>query len=333
MRAAAELVEVWRGPILESRHWGHALICDAQGKIVQAWGNPDEVILPRSSAKMIQAQPLVESGAADAFGLTEDRLAFACASHQAAPVHTAMVRTWLGELGLGEEDLRCGPEMPRDTAARLEIECAGGTACRVHNNCSGKHSGFLTLAKHLGAGPEYLEIDHPVQRAVREAFEDVTGEDSPGFGIDGCSAPNFATTMHGMARAMGFFAGARIDGSSARERAAARLRDAMRAHPLLVAGEGRACTELMRAMDGRVTLKTGAEGYFIAILPEQKLGIAVKAADGATRAAECIVAALLVRLGALDPDHPATLKCMNVPVLNRAGQLTGHIKPSATLLD
>ena len=331
MTQPVEMVEVWRGEFLESRHRGHAVICDAQGNIVQAWGDPDAVILPRSSAKMIQALPLVESGAADAFGLGVDRLALSCASHQGAPIHTDMVQTWLGELGLGDDAFRCGAEVPRDTETKHAMIRADGSPCQWHNNCSGKHSGFLTLTRHLGAGPEYVDPGHPVQLAVREAFEDVTGMDSPGFGIDGCSAPNFATTVHGLARAMGFFAGADIDGGSTRERAAARLRDAMRTFPELVAGEGRACTELMRAMDGRVALKTGAEAVFVAMLPEQKLGIALKIVDGATRASECAIASLLVKLGALDPNHPATLKRMNAPVRNWRGIETGIIRPAEAL--
>ncbi|MGB8623813.1 MAG: asparaginase, partial [Paracoccaceae bacterium] len=213
MTQAVPMVEVWRGAFLESLHRGHAVICDAAGQVVEAWGDPDKVILPRSSVKMIQALPLIESGAAAAAGLSEAQLALACASHQGAAIHTDMVRAWLADLGLGDDDLRCGPEVPRDRETKHAMIRAYGTPCQYHNNCSGKHSGFLTLARHLGAGPEYVDPSHPVQLAVREAFEDVTGMASPGFGIDGCSAPNFATTVHGLARAMAFFAGAREDGA------------------------------------------------------------------------------------------------------------------------
>jgi len=289
------------------------------------------VILPRSSSKMIQALPLVESGAADAFGLTPEHLALACASHQGAAIHSDRVMRWLADLGLGDDDLRCGPEFPRDTDAGHAMIRAYGSPCQYHNNCSGKHSGFLTLTRHLDAGPDYIDPAHPVQQAVRDAFESVTGHTSPGYGIDGCSAPNFATTLHGFGRAMAFFANANPDGPTVRERAAARLVDAMTKHPDLVAGEGRACTELMRAMDGKVAIKTGAEGVFIAIIPEKKLGVALKAADGATRAAECIMASLLVRLGVLDATHPATLKRRNAPVLNRRDIVTGHIRPAAAI--
>lgn len=326
MTHAAPFTEIWRGPFLESVHEGHAVICDDSGQIVEAWGNPEATILPRSSAKMVQALPLLTSGAADKHGLTTEQLALACASHQGAAIHTDRVALWLDALGLGDDDFRCGPQEPDDRDAMEKLIRAHEKPCQIHNNCSGKHAGFLTLNQHLGGNADYVEIDHPVQQACLEAFERVTGETSPGYGIDGCSAPNFASTLHGMARAMAHFAAA-PDGSPE-----ARLHQAMRLHPELVAGESRACTELMRAMEGRVALKTGAEGFFIAILPDRKLGIALKAACGTTRAAECAIAALLVRLGELDPEHPATLKRMNAPILNRRGIETGTIKPAAGLL-
>lgn len=326
------LVEVWRGPFLESIHQGHAVICDASGGIVAAWGDPNAVILPRSSAKMIQALPLVESGAADAAGLTPAHLALACASHQGAPGHSDMVADWLGTLGLGDDDLRCGPEAPRDRPIKHDMIRAGGTPCQWHNNCSGKHAGFLTLTQHLRAGPAYIDPDHPVQGAVLEAFEGVTETKSPGFGIDGCSAPNFGTTLQGLARAMAFFAAADAESGPVRNRAAGRLVRAMIAHPWLVAGDGRACTELMQACTQPVAIKTGAEGVFVAILPEQRLGVALKISDGATRASECAMAAILVRLGVLGAEHPATLRRMNVPVPNRRGLQTGFIRPAQALL-
>ncbi|MFP7672233.1 asparaginase [Marivita sp. S0852] len=331
MTQAAPLAEIWRGPFLESVHAGHAVICDGTGQIVSAWGNPDAVVLPRSSSKMLQALPLVTSGAADTAGLGAEHLALACASHQGAPRHVDRVNQWLSDLGLTDNALQCGPQESRDADLRIDMIRAKKSPCRVHNNCSGKHAGFLTLAHHLEAGPDYVAPDHPVQTACRDAFETVTGMDSPGFGIDGCSAPNFATTMHGMARAMGWFAtaGQRSDRLS---KAATRLTEAMYTHPDLVAGDGRACTRLMRASQNPIALKTGAEGYFIAILPRHGLGIAVKAADGATRAAECAIAALLVRLKVLHPAHPDVAAFLNPAIVNWDGLVTGEIKPAPGLM-
>lgn len=330
MTGPAPLAEIWRGSFLESVHLGHAVICDASGQIVEAWGNPDEVVLPRSSSKMLQALPLITSGAADAHGLTTEQLALACASHQGAAIHTDRVSQWLEDLGLGERDLRCGAQMPNDEPAQRALIKTDTSPCQIHNNCSGKHAGFLTLSKHLGAGPEYIDPDHPVQKACLDAVEETTQMTSPGFAIDGCSAPNHATSLHAMARAMAFFASAHTRSDTV-STAAARLTEAMSLHPELVAGETRACTELMRAMGGKVAIKTGAEAFFIAIVPEKQMGVALKVADGATRGAECAIAALLVRLGVLAADHPATLKRMNAPITNWRGTLTGYIRPAAGL--
>ncbi|MBK1634987.1 asparaginase [Rhodovulum adriaticum] len=326
MSTAVVMVEVQRGGLVESRHRGHAVVCDASGAVVAAWGDPDAVILPRSSVKMIQALPLIESGAADRAGLGVEQLALACASHQGAPLHVGKVGDWLATLGLDESHLRCGAQPTRDRDERQRMVRAEEAPCQLHNNCSGKHAGFLTLTRDLGAGPEYNEIDHPVQVAVRAAFEDVTGAASPTFGIDGCSAPNFATTMQGLARAMARFAVARPDTGDARGRAAGRLVQAMMAHPDLVAGQGRACTELMQAAEGKAAIKTGAEGVFTAILPEQGLGVALKIEDGAARASEAAIAALLVRLGVLQADDPAVRRRMAAPVTNWRGITTGEVR-------
>lgn len=322
------LVELTRGGMIESVHRGHAVICDDQGEVLEAWGDPDKVIFPRSSCKMIQALPLIESGAGA--GLSPAQLALACASHQGARGHADAVRAWLDDLGKGDDDLRCGPQPSRDRPTRNAMIRAGDAPCRVHNNCSGKHAGFLTLAAHLNAGPEYNDLDHPVQIAVRAATEETCGETASAVGIDGCSAPNFAVSLAGLGRSMSAFAtaGARTD---ARSKAMVQLVDAMRRHPALVAGTGRACTELMEAMGGRVAVKTGAEGVFIAILPEQRCSVALKIEDGGTRAAECAVAALLVRLGALDHDHPLTRRRLDAPLTNFAGQEVGEIRAAQTL--
>ncbi|MEM9124821.1 MAG: asparaginase [Pseudomonadota bacterium] len=322
------MTELWRGPLLESLHSGHAVICDDTGQIVRSWGDPHIVIYPRSSAKMIQALPLVTSGAAAKYGLNSEHLALACASHNGAAIHTQRAAAWLDHLGLAEPDLRCGPQEPSDMAARDGLILADETPCQLHNNCSGKHCGFLTVAQHMGAGPEYLEIDHPVQQACLSAIEETTGETSPAFGIDGCSAPNFATSLAGLARAMAWFASA-SDRSDRASVAAAELTAAMIKHPDLVAGETRACTELMRAMQGRAAIKTGAEAVFVAIIPDKRLGVALKITDGTTRASECAIAAILVSLGVLSPDHPATRTFMNATQYSRRGLECGVIKPAA----
>ncbi len=320
------LVEVWRGSFLECQHRGHAVIVNAVGDIIESWGNPFEEILPRSSSKILQALPMVESGAADAFGLTPAQLALSCASHQGDPLHTSAVSNWLSALNLSENDLRCGTHWPAGKKTSNELVKSGKKPCQIHNNCSGKHCGFLTFNKYLAGDTDYVNINHPVQKAVLLAFEEMTGETSSGHGIDGCSAPNFSTSLKGLATAM-----ARM-GSGVRGNASIRLVEAMAKYPLLVAGEGRACTELMGAIGGRVVLKTGAEGVFTAILPDEGLGIALKIEDGATRGSESAVAALLVRLGVANKAHPMVQKRMCPTLKNAAGLIVGGIRPAEVLL-
>jgi L-asparaginase II len=329
MQNAVPMVEVIRGGRVESIHHGHAVICNGKGEVVRAWGDAATVIYPRSSCKMIQALPLMESGVGAA--LSDAQVALACASHQGAAAHTGMVTRWLADLGLSEGDLRCGAHEPYDTDARNGLVLAHKKPCQIHNNCSGKHTGFLMMTKAMKAGPEYTDIGHPLQQAILQATQEVTDEASPGFGIDGCSAPNHACTIHGLARAMGAFAVA-SDTGDARARAMHRITRAMHAHPDLVAGEGRACTELMRATTATVALKTGAEGVYTGILPTLGFGIAVKAADGSARATEAMVTGLLIHFGLLDADHPAAQKRLGGPQHNWRGFVTGHTQLVAGLI-
>ena len=327
MGSCVNLVEVWRGAFLECIHRGRVVVCDFRGDVLAEWGDSSAVILPRSSSKMLQALPLIESGAAARFGLGFEQLALSCASHQGAHIHTDRVDAWLGVLGLSENDLCCGPQEPSALLERNELVRGGKRFDRTHNNCSGKHTGFLTLNKHLGGGPDYVEPDHHVQRAVLAAFEEMSGETAAGYGIDGCSAPNFACSLRGLATAMARMANP--DGLGVvRKGAANDLVAAMKAHPDLVAGQGRACTELMNAMDGSTVIKTGAEGVFIAILPERGLGVALKIEDGATRASECAIATMLVRLGVADFNHPAVQKRLRPKLYNFAGLQVGRIAPT-----
>jgi len=329
-QVAERLVEVWRGDFCESVHRGHVAVWHADAGLIWGLGDVDRVILPRSSSKMIQALPLLETGAADAHGLTPAHLALACASHSGMSVHTDMVAAWLTDLGLDEDALRCGAHYPYHEPTRDQMVCAHHEPGQRHNNCSGKHSGFLTLAKHLKAGPEYIDPDHPVQRMIEAAWEDLTDEACPGYGIDGCSAPNFASTVKGFARALAMFAAA-TEGADARQTAMVRLRDAMMTHPLLVAGEGRSCTRLMEEMGQRAAIKTGAEAVFAAIVPEHRIGVAVKIADGTTRASEAVIAQILVALGLLEDDNPVVTDYTLGPIVNRRGVETGRYRLTEAL--
>ena len=300
--ASVPMIEVWRGGLREGVHRGHAVIF-GPGGLEQVWGDPDAVIFPRSSCKMIQALPLVESGVADRAGLTDAHLALACASHTGGAVHTDMVRDWLGTLGMGDDDLRCGAQWPSDLPARDGLIRDGASPCQMHNNCSGKHTGFLMLTQAMGAGPEYTEVDHPLQRAIRAATEEVTGQAVAGYGIDGCSAPNFAVTVTGLARAMAAFAAATGSGDT-RDRAMARLRDAMRTHPVLVGGEGDPCTD-------------------------QKRGVARKIEDCGARGRDAAMTALRLRLGALEGGHPVVGRLLTGPQRNWRGLAAAELRLAA----
>ncbi|MCG6884049.1 MAG: asparaginase [Silicimonas sp.] len=330
MLESVALAEVTRGPFVESRHFGHAVITRADGEIVEAWGDPSKVVLPRSSAKMLQALPLLESGAGA--HLDTRQLALACASHSGEQRHVDLVNAWLADLGLDEHALCCGPQPSQDEALFEAMIREGVAPTRVHNNCSGKHAGFLTLTRHLNASPDYVDPEHPVQRAVRTAMEEVCDEQSAGFGIDGCSAPNFAVSLAGMARGMAAFAVAG-QASGARDRAMSALRDAMMAHPELVSGKGRACAAMMQAARGGAAVKTGAEGFYIAILPGLKLGVALKIEDGATRGAEAAMAAILVRLGVADASDPLLAPYLAGPIENRNRQVVGELRPAPGLVE
>jgi L-asparaginase II len=325
-----ELVEVWRGPLRECVHRGHAVVMDHRGNMVESWGNPDFVTFPRSSSKMLQALALVESGAADAAGLGSEQLALACASHKGAHIHTDGVTAWLDSLALGEADLRCGAHEPGDIPARDALIRSGTAPCQIHNNCSGKHAGFLTLNRHFRGDSEYIDLDHPVQRAVRAALEETCDEESPCHAVDGCSAPNFATSIAGFARGMARFAAA-VEGADARQTAMVRLRNAMMAHPELVSNNGEACTELMRACRGQAAIKGGADGFYAAILPERGLGIALKITDGGEQAKEVVIAAILARLGVL-PDGAARDRWLTPERRNRRGVLVGRSCPAPTMI-
>ncbi len=325
-----------RAGFIERVHRGRVAIVDGRsrdGALVAALGDVGAAFLPRSSCKILQALPMVESGAADAARLSPRRLAFSCASHQGSDAHAALAAEWLAEMGLGEADLLCGAQAPGDQETRERMIRAGEAPSQLHNNCSGKHSGFLCLARHLGAPlNDYVSPGHAVQKAVAAATAELADEALSGYAIDGCSAPNFAVSLTGLARAMARIAAAETALKGARREAAIRLRSAMAEHPFEVAGEGRACTDLMRAGGGRLVVKTGAEGAFIAILPERGLGVALKIDDGNTAAAESAMTGILVALGALDAADPRVAARLTPREVNRRGLICGGGAPTEAIM-
>jgi L-asparaginase II len=329
------LVEMVRGGLVESIHRGAFLVCRADGTRLAEAGDGESPVFPRSSYKMLQALPLVASGAADAFGLGPEELSLACASHSSEPMHTDRVAAWLKKLGLADGDLECGAHPSRFEPTRDAMILAGEAPARVHNNCSGKHAGFLTLAKHLGVPTQgYTKMDHPVQQAVTRAIAAVCDVDITALipGTDGCAAPNLAMPLRALA--LGF---ARLAAPETLPQeysdAARRLSAAVAEHPKLMSGTGRACADLVEASGGKALVKVGAEGVYTGMLPGAGLGIALKIDDGGTRGAETAIAALLVALGALDADNAQVKKWLNPPWLNTRDAVVGEQRPTAKLTE
>ncbi len=277
------LVEVTRGPVVESRHRGAIAVVDTEGRRVVAIGDVEQAIFPRSAIKALQALPLVESGAAEAYGFGLPELALACSSHGGERRHVATAQAMLRSAGRDAGDLECGPQMPSNDAAAHALIRAGVTPAAIHNNCSGKHAGFICFACHEGIDPAgYVTPEHPVQRAVAATLAAMTGTvlDERNRGVDGCSIPTYAipwTSSPSPSRASPPARGCR----PARAAAARLLIAACEAEPWMVGGTGRFVTGLLAAYGGRVFVKDGAEGVYCAAFRELGLGIAVKCDDGA----------------------------------------------------
>ena len=328
------VVEVARGPRIESRHRGAGVAVDADGAVALAFGEIDAPVFPRSAVKAMQALPLIESGAADALGLSEAEIALACASHSGAAAHVEAAAGMLAKAGLNASALACGAHWPLGEAAARALARAGATPSPLHNNCSGKHAGFLCLACASGWSPQgYEQAAHPAQGAVREAIAEVAGAtlDDDVCGTDGCSIPTYAIPLRALA--LGFARMATGVGFAPRRAAAARrIFAAVAANPEMVAGEGRFDTDVMRLFGPRVFVKTGAEGVYCAALPEFGLGLAVKADDGATRAAQVMIAALIGRFLTMDDEQRKRFAPFAAPTLrNWNGKDVGAIRTAGPL--
>jgi L-asparaginase II len=326
------VIEVTRGPLVESRHEGIAAIVQPDGTVVASWGDIDSLILPRSANKPIQAMAFVESGAVERFGLGDEHIALACASHSGEKRHVETVQAWLAKVGLSESDLECGTHAPRLQGTIEELARAGRMPTPAFNNCSGKHTGFLTTAVQYGEPTkDYIKYNHPVQRRLREVMTDLCGTDANAFpyGTDGCGIPTLATPLKSLARAMASMADpSRLSDKHAE--AAGRIRAAISAEPFMMAGTGRFCTRINAALPGVAQIKTGAEGVFCGMLPTLGFGVAIKMWDGAARAAEVAMATLLGHLGVLPAGQREEI--MHPPVKNVVGLLVGEMRPAKSWL-
>jgi L-asparaginase II len=313
-------IEVTRGEVVESVHTVHAVIADRHGAL-RSWGDRRRPTIPRSAIKAIQAIPIAQSGALEALSISREELALACSSHSAEPAHVAAVAAWLDRLELSEADLECGPGIPINAQAARDLFAGGGGPSPIYNGCSGKHTGFLSVARHLGepvAG--YIERDSLVQQRVTGSIEAFTGLDlaRARSGRDGCGIPVFAIPLERLAFAMARLVDpvdldATIAAATVPVVAAARL-------AFWVSGTDRTEVDVTERANQPLVVKAGAEGVMMAGLPDQGLGIALKAADGADRAAGAAIRAVLAHLDVLDAEEVRP-----GPIRNKAGLVIGGV--------
>lgn len=323
------LVEVTRGDRVESVHRGSIVVSDAKGKILWSCGDMAKPVFPRSAVKAIQALPLLESGIADRLHLTDQEIALAVASHSGEPDHARVAEGMIAKAGRQASCLECGAHWPMGEAATRALARTGAEPSALHNNCSGKHAGFICLACGLDADPAgYVKPDHIVQKQVTEALASMTGAgfDADLCGTDGCSIPTYAIPLPALAKAFAQIGTGEGVGPE-RAKAFARIRKAVAAHPFMVAGTGRFDTDAMTIFGERLFCKTGAEGVYCASLPEQGLGVAMKCDDGAGRATQVMMAAVIDHFLPMSDEESRRFQSLRAPALVNWNKLTvGHVR-------
>lgn len=323
------MVEATRGRSSESRHMGRAAVVDSLGNIIRSWGNIYEPVFGRSALKFIQALPLIESGAADAFHLTSEEIALACASHHGEETHIKVLESWLKKIGKDERILECGVHRPLYSLAEKKFPTLYEKPSVLHNACSGKHLSFLTTAVHRHEHLEgYILKDHPVQHRVEQALSEMTGVDltQAPHGTDGCGIPAFAFPLYNIALAMARFADP-SHLSYPRQKAIHRILSAVKEHPLMISGSKGFDTKVIQLTQGEVICKGGAGGVQVGIIPSLGFGIALKIDDGDAKAAELAFLALLHSLGSLDQDLYEKLG-PRLPILTHTGRTVGFLQPT-----
>jgi L-asparaginase II len=340
------LAEAHRGGIVESFHRGALAIVDADGALFQSLGDIERPIFARSAVKVLQALPLVESGAADALQLSDEELSLACASHGGEALHTQTAASMLLKAGVDVTALECGAHWPYFDEATRTLARDGAAPSALHNNCSGKHAGFVCLGCQMNGGPKdsrqdlrgflsgYVKPEHPVMREVSAALQAATGFDlsRTARGVDGCSIPTYAIPLRHLAHAFARV-GTGVGLRTGHAAAAQRLRRAVAKAPLLVAGSGRFDSRVMQRLGERVFCKVGAEGVYCAALPERGLGVAIKMDDGNNaRGAEVVMAAVIEALLPLGDDDALFMRGFSELLMkNWNGIEVGALRAAATL--
>ncbi|MCL7972403.1 MAG: asparaginase [marine benthic group bacterium] len=320
------IVEVSRGDEVESTHRVQGVVCSASGREELCAGDPEILTYWRSAMKPFQAIPLLEDGAAEAFGFGPEELALVCASHGGMRQHTERVAGMLRRLGLAEDHLHCGPHDPFDRDTAQVLSCAGRLAGRIHNNCSGKHAGMLALALHHGWPIEgYEKPDHPVQQRVRKSLADWMDHEPQDhqWALDGCGVPTPRMPLHEMARAYSRLVRRAADGDPG----ARAVANAMTRFPQLTSSPGRVPLEIMEATAGRLLAKEGAEGVLCVAALDEDWGMAVKVEDGSIRAVGPAAVELMRRSGVLrGGEQDALAAVAESPIRNTLGEVVGRIR-------
>jgi len=320
-----EVIKVYdrRGGEKENCHRAHAIVMDAHGGILESWGDITQVVCPRSSLKFIQALPLVETGAANALALNEAFLTLSCASHNGETEHCEKVGSWLSQLGLLDGDLECGGHWPIQREAEHELVQSQEKFCNVHNNCSGKHAGMLSVCKHMGWPLKgYTEAKHDLQLYIKNIISEMsdTPMDQIKTVIDGCSAPNYFLPFENIARMFSRF----MSGHGLSDKRAQACQTLMRAvvrHPYLIAGKKRFCSDLVAASQGDLLGKVGAMGNFILLAPKAQKIIYAKIEDGNGVAVETVICALMKRFDLWSDLHEQKIKHYAQPIIKNCREL------------
>ena len=332
------VIELTRGGIVESVHFGAMAVVDSEGHLLTWLGDPKLVTFPRSSMKPLQVLPFVEDGGLEHFNLTEEELAIMCASHHGTDEHVRVLRSIHAKVGLQESDLQCGVHWPSDKATALAMRERGEEPTPYRHNCSGKHSGMLAQALlHDYSKENYLSMKNALQQRILKTVAQMCGmdpDDMP-IGIDGCSAPVFAMPLYNFALAMARLADPGRLGE-VRATACKKITHAMMANPEMVAGPGALDSVLMSVMQGKAIVKGGAEGYqMVSLMPgacgkgSPGIGVAFKFSDGDPnrRATYALMVGLLKALGFETEVSSETFRNFNTPLLkNWAGLEIGEIR-------
>jgi L-asparaginase II len=326
------LVEVTRGQTVESTHRGAFCVMDQNHQIVMQSGDIDTPIFPRSSIKAIQALALLESGAADEYGFSAEEIALSCASHNGEVRHTAVATSMLHKMGLSKEQLQCGSHWPMNEEIGRILAMEGETPNTLHNNCSGKHSGFLAYLKHNKVNPTaYGEQGHPLQQLNKKNLEEVCEvnlDDAP-VGIDGCAIPTWAIPLKNLAWGFARYSKPEDHFDANRSAAMKRITESVFQHPYMIAGKDRYDTRLMETFPNKAFVKVGAEGVFCGFIPEKGYGFAIKCDDGTFRGAEVILSALLNDLDVITKDDfekAGVGDLYEQPLKNRNGTVVGVVR-------